>query len=282
MEDIGEYLEGIYEGKPVPEYATEENTKKYRMFGGKSPSNAIVESISSKLSILLQSEGDFRVFLGNKHWKPTLKDAAESVSAFNPDDVIAVPLFPFPSSNVENSYRIPLLESMAETGISADLRLINGFSSEPLFLDSWMEVLKPAVREFPDDTLYMFSAHSLPVTKNPEEIYRRNFIETADALAGRLGMKHYSAAFQSRGKYGARWLEPSVEDALKSNMNETGDSVVAIPLGFIYNHLEILYDLDLEFGNFVKSAGKKYHSLSPPNDSDTFVESLKNAVMGMI
>lgn len=279
MEDVVEYLEGIYEGKPVPQYAIDENTKKYSMHGGKSPSNAIVEGIAHKLSHILSDDGEFRVFLGNKHWKPTLEDAVANLSEYGPDDIIAIPLFPFPSNNVENSYLTPLREAMNKLGVNAELRVINGFHMEPLFLDAWEEMLRPKVSELPDDTFYIFSAHSLPVMRNTEEEYRNSFFETADRLAVRLGLKRYAAAFQSRGKYGATWLEPSVEDVLLSNIDTIGENVMAIPLGFIYNHLEILYDLDLEFGSTVKSRGKKYLSTSPPNDSDTFVHALRNAVL---
>ncbi len=85
MDEVMEYLEGIYEGKPVPDYAVEENTKKYRMFNGRSPSNSIIENILAKLSRKLERNGDYEVFLGNKHWKPTLHDAVTDMSGFSPD-----------------------------------------------------------------------------------------------------------------------------------------------------------------------------------------------------
>ena len=279
MEDVMEYLEGIYEGKPVPQYAIDENTRKYRMFGGKSPSNSIVESIAEKLSAILAGDGDFRVFLGNKHWKPTLEDAVKSMAEYGPDDIVAIPLFPFPSNNVENSYSTPLREAMENVGLQAGLQVINGFNSEPLFAEAWLEVLKPVTGDFSSDTFYLFSAHSLPTMRNAEESYRNSFFETASELARRLGIENFAAAFQSRGKYGATWLEPSVEDALNSNLEKMGNDLVAIPLGFIYDHLEILYDLDFEFGNIVKSKGKKYHRTSLPNDSDTFVRALRDTII---
>ena len=282
MEDVMGYLEGIYEGKPVPQYAIDENTKKYRMFGGKSPSNRIVENVAEKLSSSLSADGDFKVFLGNKHWKPTLDDAVSAISGFSPENVIAIPLFPFPSKNVVNSYRNPLKESLEASGMDIGLKVVNGFNEQELFLKSWLDVLEGYVSGFPEDTFYLFSAHSLPTTRSPEENYRQSFLQTAEKLASMLGLKHYGAAFQSRGKYGAKWLEPSVEDALESNLGRMGKSLVAIPLGFIYDHLEILYDLDYEFRNLVKSRGKEYHRSSLPNDSDTFVSCLKEAVMSAI
>lgn len=279
MEDVMEYLGEIYEGKPVPQYAVEENTKKYRMFGGKSPSNGIVESVAAKLSTVLQKDGEYRVFLGNKHWKPTLEEAVSGIAEYDPDMIIAIPLFPFPSENVENSYSKPLIEAMKNHGLEKPIEVVNGFNEFDLFIRSWQEVLENYIREFPLDTFYLFSAHSLPVMRNSEDSYRKHFFETAGKLAGKLGIINYAAAFQSRGRYGTTWLEPSLEDALISNMDSIGESVVAIPLGFIYDHLEILYDLDHEFGNLVGSKGKKYYRSPLPNDSDTFVQCLRAVVV---
>lgn len=279
MEDVMDYLEEIYEGKPVPDYAVEENTKKYSMFHGRSPSNSIVESLAEKLSSRLGSSGEYGVFLGNKHWKPGLGDAVSQMVEYSPDRVIAIPLFPFPSNNVESSYKVPLKKSMEECSLNADLTVLNGFNGSPIFADAWSQVLEDFVSDLPEDTFYLFSAHSLPTMRNAEEEYKDSFFNTARDLAGRLSIKNFAAGFQSRGKYGSTWLEPSVDDVFRENLQEMGDTLAAIPLGFIYDHLEILYDLDYEFGGRVREAGKDYHRSSLPNDGDVFVECLTDSVM---
>lgn len=281
-EDVLEYLRGIYEGKEVPRYAIEENTKKYSMFEGKSPSNRIVESVSRKLSDALSTDGEYKVFLGNKHWKPTLDQAVRDIKEYGADEVVAIPLFPFPSDNVENSYSEPLRESIESHSLDLPLSVINGFNGSRLFLDSWKEILERCVCDFPEDALYLFSAHSLPTMRRTEEEYKESFMSTAAGLAKDLGMQHYAAAFQSRGKYGSSWLEPSVYDAFRSEAENSGEDLVAIPLGFIYDHLEILYDLDYEFGGEVRAAGKKYHRTELPNDGNTFIECMRDLVLGEI
>ncbi len=281
-EDVMEYLAGIYEGKPVPQYAIDENTKKYRMFDGKSPSNLIVESIARKLSGELERVGKFQVFLGNKHWKPSLEEAVKEMSRDPPERIIAIPLFPFPSMNVEASYRVPLQESLTAHGVSSDLILVNGLHLEPSFMRSWEEVLSNYVSDQEDDTFFIFSAHSLPTMKSHEEAYKDSFFETAKSLASSLKMKHFGAGFQSRGKYGSSWLEPSVDDIFNQNKDDVDESVAAIPLGFIYDHLEILYDLDYEFGGRVRDSGKVYSRSPLPNDSQSFVECLRDTVLNAL
>lgn len=282
MEDVMEYLEGIYEGKEVPQYAVDENTRKYSMFGGKSPSNEIVQNVAEKLSSVLSEDGEFRVFLGNKHWKPSLDDAVKSISEYKPDIIVAIPLFPFPSENVENSYSKPLRESMDRRGVNIPVRIVNGFNDQPRFISAWIEVLKSYANENSGETFFLFSAHSLPTMRNPETAYKESFFETADRIAAELGIRNYAPAFQSRGKYGKSWLEPSVYATLESNLKSIGRKLVAIPLGFIYDHLEILYDLDYEFGNEVRKAGKEYQRTELPNDSDTYVLCLRDAVSDAI
>lgn len=278
-EDVMEYLEGIYEGRTVPQYAIDENTRKYTMFGGKSPSNSIISSIAEKLSTLMSGEGPYRVFLGNKHWKPTLGEAVEGIKNYGADRIVAIPLFPFPSENVVNSYSKPLIESMDMMGVKAELKVINGLNTLDLFIESWIEVLSPYVKNFSPGTLYLFSAHSLPTMGNPEEDYMKNFFKTSRRIAEKLGLENFAPAFQSRGKYGSSWLEPSVVDVLEENLGQGWNRLVAIPIGFIYDHLEILYDLDFEFGSTVKDSGIEYFRSGLPNDSDTFVRCLWSAVM---
>lgn len=282
MEDVMEYLGEIYEGKEVPQYAIDENTKKYAMFGGKSPSNAIVQSVAEKLSLSLSKEGNFRVFLGNKHWNPSLDHAVSEIEEYDPEDIIGIPLFPFPSDNVETSYTVPLSRALESRGLKLPVHVVNGFNEQPRFIDAWEEVLSGYVEKYPEDTFFLFSAHSLPTMRNPEDRYRDSFFKSAENIAERVGMKHYAPAFQSRGKYGKTWLEPSVYDAFKSHRKDVGETLVAVPLGFIYDHLEILYDLDYEFGGEVRASGKNYVRTELPNDSETYIACLGDAVRGAI
>ncbi len=180
---------------------------------------------------------------------------------------------------MESSYRLPLSSALGEVGIDAEIDLINGFSESPLFTESWSEVLESEIQEHGNDAFYLFSAHSLPTMRNPEISYRDAFFKSADNLARELGMKHYAPGFQSRGRYGSTWLEPSVYDVFAERRGEMGNELVAIPLGFVYDHLEILYDLDYEFGGKVRDSGKDYYRTGLPNDSESFVECLADCVM---
>lgn len=276
MEDVFPYLEGIYEGKPVPDYALKENTEKYEMANGVSPSNAIIDRIVEKLQASLSERGEFRVILGNKHWKPTLPGALDAIKGSESRKIIGVPLFPFLSTNVKNSYLEPTLSYMGEIGLDADLRFLNGFDPETLS-SMWADLMRNYAID--DETAVLFDAHSLPLFRGPENEYDAAFRKTASLVADKLHLKEYFVGYQSRGKYGSSWLEPSVYEMLEVIQSKGYREVLAVPIGFIYEHLEILYDLDHEFGEKVRESGLIYIRSELPNDSARFITILQDHVM---
>lgn len=276
MEDVLPYLEGIYEGKPVPEYALKENTEKYAMANGISPSNAIIDRIVENLGKELSPYGQFKVILGNKHWKPTLSEAIAEAEGSGSDRIIAVPLFPFTSTNVKNSYLEPTISAMKEKGIDIDVKFVNGFSPEELS-SMWADIMKNYTID--EETAVLFDAHSLPLFRGHEDEYDGAFRETARLIAEKLGIRDHFHAYQSRGKYGKTWLEPSVYDKLEEIRNNGYTEILAVPIGFIYEHLEILYDLDFEFGEKVRESGMIYIRSDLPNDSPAFISILKDHIL---
>ncbi|MHB1471524.1 MAG: ferrochelatase [Thermoplasmataceae archaeon] len=270
LDEVPEYLSGIYEGKPVPEYAMTENMAKYRMVAGISPSNAIIDSLVSKVGKLLRSRGDYMVYLGNKHWRPSLETAVNHIQNDGADEIIAIPLFPFESQNVVNSYRKPLEEAMHKKNFICMTRFVNGFSNEEGFVKTWEKrITKDDVSD--SETLFLFSAHSLPLFQD-ESKYNEAYFSFSRKIAGKTGIKNYDIGYQSRGKYGKSWLEPSVFDVATTWKDRGIRKITTIPVGFVYNHLEIKYDLDYEFGGWVRNHGMEYSRIDPPNDSDEIAE----------
>ncbi len=276
MEDVLPYLEGIYEGKPVPDYALKENTEKYAMANGVSPSNAIIERIVEKLQKELSKSGEFEVILGNKHWKPTLKEALEKAKESRSEKIIAIPLFPFQSTNVRNSYLEPSIEAMKNMSFESEISFVNGFDLNMLS-EAWADLMI----QYPidEETAVLFDAHSLPLFRGPEKEYDGDFRKASELIAGKLGLKEYFVGYQSRGKYGKTWLEPSVFDILDRIKSRGYRDVLAVPIGFIYEHLEILYDLDHEFGGKVRENGMIYVRSELPNDSKQMVSLLQQHIL---
>ena len=266
-EEVMEYLRGIYHGRAVPQYAVEENRRKYALFGGRSPSNAIIDSIVRKVGEA--APPGIPVVLGNKHWRPWLHESLKYLISRGVSRITAVPIFPFLSYNVEQSYLEPLTEFMDSSGSGAEIDFTNGFSSRPGFIDMWVRLIKENW-EKDEDTLVIFTAHSLPVHGLPEDNYVSALKTSSGEIASRCGISHYKWAFQSRGKYGDRWLEPSVESVVENARGDYG-KVLTVPVGFCYDHLEVLYDLDIVAGGTIRENGMSYQRIPLPNDSMDFV-----------
>ncbi len=278
MEDVMDYLSDIYEGKPVPEYAVEENQRKYRMVNGVSPSNAIIDELRKRLEMKL-SDANVGVYLGNKHWHPKLEATLGKMMDADVDHIIAIPLFPFASSNVRQSYLQPMKNSMSEMDYHADIDFINGFSRREEFSEIWSKIIKSSLQGKGARTGVFFSAHSLPLFRNSEGEYSSAFVSSVKSISGISGLRNFSFGYQSRGKYGNSWLEPSLSEVFDRTDRNEIEEVLAVPLGFCYEHLEILYDLDIEFGDYVKERGLKYRRTGLPDARDEWVDMFRNIAM---
>ena len=277
LEEVPEYLKGIYEGREVPEYAMKENMEKYRMVNGVSPSNAIIDSVVKKLTHELSGQGDFRIMLGNKHWKPFLWDVVEGLKGDEPENIIGIPLFPFPSKNVLNSYLTPLKESLESSGMDPEVRMVNGLDLE-MMANLWAEIIGSA--SLKKDEALFFDAHSLPTFRNREDEYDSAFRKLSEKIANRLDLKSYFRGYQSVGKYGSSWLGPTVFEEFGKVDRSDYRSVLAAPIGFLYEHLEVLYDLDLEFGKHtVTASGMEYRRTELPDDSTALIRVMKDHIL---
>ncbi len=278
VEDVPEYLSDIYEGKPVPEYAMDENLRKYRMVDGVSPSNATIDSLRERLEKELSDHG-MSVYLGNKHWHPRLDATLEEMKKDSVSRIVAIPLFPFPSGNVKNSYMDPAMKSMARMNYSPEIEFVNGFNEYSLFSETWAEILKEELKSSGEETQVVYSAHSLPLFRNSEDSYNDAYIESAKNISQKTGLKTYSYGYQSRGKYGDRWLGPLLLEVFETLQGRGIEEILAAPIGFCYEHLEILYDLDIEFGEYVKDMGMDYRRTPLPDYRNSWVRMFRDIAL---
>ena len=278
LSDIREYLSGIYEGRPVPDYAIAENLAKYSMFGGSSPSNRILGELREKLET--EISGRFTVLLAFKHWKPWISDSYRMLNGTAVESITGIPLFPFPSKNVEMSYRSEFEKMNSEHGLSGKSSFVNGFSKNVKFRYLWKSLIERTGREGNSKTHFLFSAHSLP-NSHTEADYADSFRDSVEAVAADLGLLNYSFGFQSQGRYGTGWLQPRIEDSVAS-IGRGITQVVAVPIGFCYDHLEILYDLDYIVGNMIRNMGVAYSRTELPNHSKEMLELLKEIVLSEV
>jgi protoporphyrin/coproporphyrin ferrochelatase len=261
-EDVRPYLEDVRGGRPVSDEAVEELAERYRRIGGGSPLDQVTEAQRAAL----ERELGVPVFVGMKHWRPRIAGAVEAALQAGATRIAGVVLAPHYSRLSVGEYRERL--EAAVTG-RAELVLVESWHDHEPFLD----VLADRVRG--TDAWVVFTAHSLPQRILADgDPYRDQLLETSRLVAERAGLERWSFAFQSASSTGEPWLGPDVLDELE-RLRETGvQKVLVAPVGFVSDHLEILWDLDVEARERAAELGLELDRIESLNDDPAFVTAL--------
>jgi ferrochelatase len=265
-EDIRAYLEDIREGRPVSEHAVEELTERYRRIGGRSP----LDEQTERQRAALERELELPVHVGMKHWRPRIADAVERAIAGGADRLVAVVLAPHYSALSIAGYRERLEAAL-------------GGRAELVFVESWHDV-EPFIAVLADrvrgtDAHVVFTAHSLPerilATGDP---YKDQLLETSRLVAERAGIGRWTFAFQSESPTGEPWLGPDILDELTRLQADGVEQVLVCPVGFVSDHLEILWDLDVEARERAAELGLELDRIESLNDDPAFIDALATVV----
>ena len=265
-EDVRPYLEDIRGGRPVSREAVEELAERYRRIGGRSPLDDVTEAQRAAL----ERELGVPVFVGMKHWQPRIAEAVESALAAGARRIHGLVLAPHYSRLSIGEYRERL--DVAAAG-RAEVVLVESWHDHPGFLD----VLADRVRG--TDAWVVFTAHSLPERILAEgDPYREQLLETSRLVAERAGLERWSFAFQSASPTGEPWLGPDVLEEL-GRLHEAGvRTVLVAPVGFVSDHLEILWDLDIEARERAGELGLELERIESLNDDSAFIRALAGLV----
>jgi ferrochelatase len=262
LADIRPYLEDIRAGRPVSDEAVAELTERYQRIGGRSPLDDVTEAQRAAL----QRELGLPVFVGMKHWQPRIADAAEKALSGGADTVVGLVLAPHYSRLSIEGYRDRL---EAALNGRAELRFVDSWHTH----EPYIAVL--AERVSGTDAHVVFTAHSLPARILDEgDPYRDQLLETAQLIADRAGLETWSFAFQSASPTGEPWLGPDILDELDGLKSRGVERVLACPIGFVSDHLEILWDLDVEARERAAELGLDFDRIRSLNDDPAFVRGL--------
>ena len=262
-EDVRPYLEDIREGRPVSDEAVEELAERYRRIGGRSP----LDEITERQRAALERELGIPVYLGMKHWHPRIADAAARALEGGATRVVGLVLAPHYSQLSIAGYRERL---EAGLGGRAELEFVESWHDHEPYLD----VLAQRVRG--TDAHVVFTAHSLPerilALGDP---YRDELLETSRLVAERAGLERWSFAFQSASATGEPWLGPDILEELDELARDPETrSVLVAPVGFVSDHLEILWDLDIEARERAAQLGLGFDRIESLNDDPAFIRAL--------
>jgi ferrochelatase len=272
--DVPAFMNYITGGRPVPEAVIEEVSHRYALIG-KSP----LTEITLVQGAALQRELGLPVYVGMRNWKPFIADAVRQLTADGVEHLLAVCLAPQNSSTSVGLYRKAL---MAELKPEISVRFVESWHDHPLlvraFAEKLEEVWRPACHETGAALPVVFTAHSVPMrTIQAGDPYEQQAKETArlvgQSVAG-LAPALQLFAFQSQGMSGGPWLGPTVESALLELKKQGHKGVVIAPIGFVCDHVEVLYDVDIGFRQFAAEQGLRFWRTESLNVSPTFIAAL--------
>jgi protoporphyrin/coproporphyrin ferrochelatase len=261
-EDVPVYLADIREGKPVSKRAIDELTEHYRRIGGRSPLDEITEAQRAGL----ERELGLPVFVGMKHSRPRIAEAIEAALAGGAEKLVGLVLAPHYSRLSIAGYRERLEQALQSR---AELVFVESWHDHEPFLD----VLAERVGGF--DGHVVFTAHSLPARiLRDGDPYRDQLLETSRLVAVRVGLADWSFAFQSASATGEPWLGPDILEELDRLAANGVRHVLVCPVGFVSDHLEILWDLDIEARERAAELGLELERIESMNDDPAFIRAL--------
>jgi protoporphyrin/coproporphyrin ferrochelatase len=253
MDDVMPFLENVTRGRNIPRERLEEVAEHYAHFGGVSPINGQNRALIAALERELAEHGiDMPIFFGNRNWHPLLQDTIEVMRADGVRNSLLFVTSAYSSYSSCRQYRedvVRALDGLREEDMRFDK--IRVFYNHPGFVEPMARRVREALDSLPRDqrdaTEIIFTAHSIPVSMAKGCDYERQLREVSRLVAGIAGATRYQLAWQSRsGPPHVPWLEPDILDELE-RLHATGvDDVIVVPIGFISDHLEVLFDLDVE------------------------------------
>jgi len=309
IESIEPFITNVMGGRKPSPNQLQKIKERYLMIGGRSPLLDITKKQAEALEKELNSTssfsppykgGDrggryFKVFVGMRYWHPFIKDTLNEIKNSGAERIVAVVMAPHYSKISTDGYIKAVNEAMAElTPLfpplekggegGFDISFINNWHTHPLFLKTVAEKIKNGISYFSplipsplrgegkgERVQVIFSAHSLP---DKDDLYVKQLNETIEGIIKLTGDISWHLGFQSKGMSAGEWLEPTV-DSILDKLSEDGKKyILIVPVGFVSDNIETLYDIDIIYKETAKSLGLIFHRTESLNDSPKFIESL--------
>ncbi len=281
LPDVMPFLDNVLRGRNVPEERKREVAHHYELFGGVSPINTQNRQLQAALEVELQCRGlDLPIYLGNRNWIPYVADAARAMQAAGVRKFLTLVTSGFSCYSGCRQYREDIARALAALGPGAPTSdKIRVWYNHPLFIDVWARHWKQAFHRLSEparaNAATLFTAHSIPNAMADRSAYAAQLQEASRLTAEAASIANWRLVYQSRsGPPTQPWLEPDVLDAIRAAHAGGASAVVLAPIGFISDHMEVLYDLDREAKELAQELGLPLVRASTPGTHPLFVEML--------
>ncbi|UVT20963.1 MAG: ferrochelatase [Nitrospira sp.] len=282
LENVEPFLRDVRGGRPTPPELVEEIRERYRVTGGKSPAVGITQEVAKKLEQQLNRSGDgrYRVYVGLRHWHPFIRETYAELLKASPEQIIGVCMAPQQSSLSTGAYRRKVEEARAEWEDRTGVTYVGSWHRHPRLIEAIVDNIRQGLLAFPSDVRatvpVLFTAHSLPerivAMKDP---YPEEVKGTVESVTRLLGSQSTYFAYQSQGRSSEPWLGPTVEEMLDTICRSGHRHVLVAPIGFICDHVETLFDIDIELKQLAANKGMHLERMAMLNDSPALIETLR-------
>lgn len=289
-EDVIPFLENVLRGRNVPRERMLAVAEHYYHFGGKSPINQQTRELISALENELALYGPkLPVYWGNRNWHPMLAETVQKMKQDGVRRALAFVTSAYSSYSGCRQYREDIARAQNEAGTGApEIDKLRAFFNHPGFIDATEDRLHDALRHFPENTKQnvqvIFTAHSIPLSMADTSDYVRQLEEVRNLVCACLRIANHALVYQSRsGAPGQPWLEPDILDHLREvKLSNRASAVVIAPIGFISDHMEILYDLDVEARQLCDSLALPMARAKTVGVHPKFIEMIRELVLERI
>lgn len=289
LDDIRPFLANVVRGRRVPPERLEEVAHHYELFGGVSPITELTRRQAAALEQRLAGAGvPLHVHIGMRNWHPFLADTLSAMSRAGVRRAIAVIMAAQASYSSCEQYRENVLDARAvlrERGLAdVEITYSAGWHVHEGFIAANAEHVRTAVGRLPESlqssARLIFTAHSIPVRMASRSRYQEQLLESSREVARAVGLADWALVYQSRsGSPHDAWLEPDIVDYLRAAKDEGLTAAVLCPIGFVSDHIEVLYDLDHEAAGVAAHLGLSLVRAQAVNDAPRFIDTLADVVL---
>lgn len=280
-DDVMPFLENVLRGRNVPEERKLEVAKHYMSFGGKSPINDQNRAIIAALRTELDAHGPtLPIYFGNRNWHPMLADTLQKMADDGVRNALAFATSAYSSYSGCRQYREDIAKARGVVGERAPhVEKIRAFFNHPLFIESVYEHALEASANVPAGSRLVFTAHSIPTSMASGCDYEAQLKEAARLVTEKLGETEFDLVYQSRsGPPSVPWLGPDILDHLRVLHASNAKGAVVTPLGFVSDHMEVVYDLDHEAKALAQELGLPFARAKTAGTNPKFIQMLRELI----
>ena len=282
--EIRPFLERVTAGRRIPPARLEEVARHYELIGGRSPLNELTRALADALRRRLARDGvTVPVHVGMRNWRPFLDEALAELAADGRRRVLGIILSAFQTEASWDRY-ITSVETAREamTVGAPAVGYARAWSRHPLFIRAVADRVSATLGEMPQalrNAPLVFTAHSIPRSMADDSPYAAQFREASRRVAQSLGRAHWTLAYQSRsGNPRDPWLEPDVGEVIEELARAGEKAAIVVPIGFVCDHVEVLYDLDVDARQRARELGIGFYRAPAVNDHPLFIDMLAEIV----